>query len=238
MAVLLRVVVNLTGQEEEIKVYHPSGKLSRENQKRAGDLDQYLRKEVPVSAERIMCLPNSTRSILKWHRFGQELHRIVDDNELVLDRDLKKGYIWEAIKQHLPESFGLKGAGQARVRKSGKLRPSTRGHLPVCYAVAHYDWEDVSWMRRWTDWCAIYYRESMWKDRRVLVSLQKEIEIMNAYPKGAEFRKIIGNLAKETTKRHLEVLSDSAIAEKVHRAVVQAGLKKDGSGNFERLMVQ
>ncbi|MDE0152737.1 MAG: hypothetical protein OXN23_02565 [Gammaproteobacteria bacterium] len=238
MAVLLRVVVDLAGQEEEIKVYHPPGELSRENQKRAEDLDKFLTKEVPVSAERIIRLPNRTRSMWKWHLFGQELRRIVDGNELVLDRDLKEGYIWEAIKQHLPENFGLKGAGQARVRKSGTLLSSHRGHLPVCYAVAHYDWKDVSWIRRWTDWCAIYYRESMWKDHRVLVSLQKEIESMDTYPKGAEFREIIGNLAKETTKRDLEVLDDSTIVEKVHRAVVQAGLKRDESGSSERLMVQ
>ena len=238
MAVLLRVVVNLTGQEEEIKVYHPPGALSKENQKCADDLDKFLTKEVPVSAQRIMRLPNRTLPMWKWYLFGQELRRIVDGNELVLDRDLKEGYIWEAIKQHLPESFGLKGAGQARMRKSGTLLSSNRGHLPVCNAVAHYDWKDVNWIRRWTDWCAIYYRESMWKDRRILESLRKEIKSMKTYPKGAEFREIIGNLAKQTTKRHLEVLDDSAIVEKVHRAVVQTGLKKDGTDRSERLMVR
>ncbi len=233
MAVLLRVVVNLTGQEEEIKVYHPPGELSRENQKRADDLDEFLAKEVPVSAERTMHLPDQAHPMRKWYLFGQELRRIVDGNELVLDRDLKEGYIWEAIKQHLPESFGLKGAGQARMRKSKTHLSSNRGHLPVCYAVAHYGWEDVSWIRRWTDWCAIYYRESMWKDRRVLVSLRKEIENMKTYPKGTEFREIIGNLAKQTTKKNLEVLDDSTIVEKVHRAVVQARLKKDGTESSE-----
>ena len=224
MAVLLRVVVNLTGQEEEIKVYHPPGELSRENQKRADDLDEFLAKEVPVSAERIMHLPDRTHPMWKWYLFGQELRRIVDGNELVLDRDLKEGYIWEAIKQHLPESFGLKGAGQARIRKSKTHLSSNRGHLPVCYAVAHYDWDDVSWIRRWTDWCAIYYRESMWKDRRILVSLRKEIGNLKTYPKGTEFREIIGNLAKQTTKKNLEVLDDSTIVEKVHHAVLQTGL--------------
>ena len=238
MAVLLRVIANLAGQEEEIKVYHPPGELSREDQKRAEDLDKFLTEEVPVSAERIMRLPNRTRSMRKWYLFGRELRRIVDDNELVLDRDLKEGYIWEAIKQHLPEGFGLKGAGQARVKKSKALLSSNRGHLPICYAIAHYDWKDVSWIRRWDDWCIIYHRESMWKDHRVLVSLQKEIAGMSTYPKGAEFKEIIGNLAKETTKRRLEVLDDSTILEKVHRAVLQAELKKDGPKSSERLMVR
>ena len=45
---------------------------------------------------------------------------------------------------------------------------------------------------------------------------------MKQYPKQGEFEGIIKALAAQTTKRRLDVLDSSAIAEKVHQAVEQA----------------
>ena len=220
MTVLLRQNANIRGCEEEIKVFQPSGFLTREDQQRAERLDDYLSREVPPLAEGIMGLPATTAPMRKWYLLGQGLRKIIDGNELVLRSDVQNGLIWEAIRQHMPESIGLKGAGQAQHRAFRK--DANRGHLPVCYAAASYAWKDVRWLRRWNDWCIIYHRESMWRDSRILESLRQEIRGMKKYPKQGEFEGIIKALAAQTTKRRLDVLDNSAIAEKVHQAVEQA----------------
>ncbi len=220
MTVLLRKKVNIRGQEEEIKVFCPSGALSREDQQRAEKLDTFLADKIPRLADRIMELPDKTTPLRKWYRLGQELHKIVDDSKLVSRSDVQNGFIWEAIKQHFPESIGLKGAGQAF--DSNSPQHGDRGHLPICYAISNYDWGEVKWLRRWDDWCVIYYRESMWKDKRVIESLREEITKMKEYPKREAFREIIKSLATQTTGKHIEILDDAVIVDKVHSAIERA----------------
>lgn len=219
MTILLREKVNIRGNEEEIKVFHPSGALSREAQKKAEKLDAFLADKAPLMAKRIMGLPDKTTPLQRGYKFGKELRKIIDGNNLVSRSDVQNGLIWEGIKQYLPETIGLKGAGQAH----GLNTPQhgDRGYLPICYAAASYAWKEIKWLRRWTDWCAIYYRESMWKDERIIKSLRAEITGMNAYPKREEFREIMKNLAAQTTGKHIEILNDSIIVDKVHSAVEQ-----------------
>ena len=216
MTVLLRKKVNIRGEEEEIKVFLPSGSLSRESQERAEKLDVFLADKVPHMAERIMRLPDKTTPIRKWYQFGRELRKVIDKNNLVSRSDVQNGLIWEAIKQHLPETIGLKGAGQAL--DSNTPQHGYRGHLPTCYAASSYAWKEIEWLR-WGDWCIIYHRGSMWMDKRIIESLRKEIAEMKEYPKQKEFREIIKKLAAQTTGKHIGVLNDSAIINKVHRAV-------------------
>ncbi len=220
MTVLLRKKVNIRGNNEEIKVFRPSGVLSREDQERAEELDVFLANKVPVLAKRIMRLPDKTTPMRRWYQFGQGLRKIVDNNDLVSRSDVQDGFIWEAIKQHLPETIGLKGAGQAYDSDVPQRRG--RGHFPICYAVSSYAWKEIKWLRRWNDWCVIYHRGSMWKDKRIIESLREEITGMKEYPKGDEFRGIIKNLAAQTTGKYIEILDDSAIVDKVHNAIEQA----------------
>ncbi len=220
MTVLLRKKVNIRGQEEEIKVFCPSGALSREAQQHAEKLDAFLADKVPRLADRIMELPDKTTPLRKWYRLGRELHKIVDNRKLVSRSDVQNGFIWEAIKQYLPESIGLKGAGQAFDPHAPQH--GDRGHLPICYAISNYGWDEVKWLRRWDDWCAIYYRESMRKDKRVIESLRKEITRMKEYPKHEAFREIIKSLATQTTGKHIEILDDAVIVDKVHSAIEHA----------------
>lgn len=220
MTILLRKKVNIRGHEEEIKVFHPSGTLSREAQEQAEKLDVFLADKVPALAQRIMRLPDKTTPLRRWYQFGQELRKIVDDNDLVPRSDVQSGLIWEAIKQYLPETIGLKGAGKAY--DSNAPQHGDRGHLPICYAASSYAWKEIKWLRRWDDWCVIYYRGSMWKDKRIIKSLREEIMSMEEYPKSGEFRAIIKNLAAQTTGKHIEILDDSVIVDKVHSAVEQA----------------
>ncbi len=220
MTVMLRKKVNIGGEEKEIKVFQPPGSLSRENQERAEKLDKFLADKMPALANQILKSPKKMPPMRKWYLFSKELRKIVDCPGLVLRDDVENGLIWEAVKQHLPDTIGLKGAGQAQEIDSKKW--GDREHLAVCYAITHYDWKDISWLRRWDDWCKIYYRESMWKDKRILASLRKEIMSMEKYPNRAELTQILKNLAAQTTGKDIAMLDDFVISEKVHNAVKQA----------------
>ena len=215
MAVLLRENAIIRGEEMEIKVFLPSGSLSRESRERAERLDAFLTKKVPPIAKRIMRFPKD-KPLKKWYQFGKELHKLLDDNDLVLRSDLEKGLIWEAVKQHLPESMDLKGAGEAHDAKAEYT--GSRGHFAECYAIARHEWEDVQWFKRWTDWTYFYHRGSMCRDRRVLQYLHEEIKKMNEYPSRASFSEILKSLSEQTTGKDIKILDDSVIAEKVHRA--------------------
>ena len=152
MTVLLREKTTIQGKETELKVFRPTGSLSPENQARAEKLDDFLAKKVPPIATRIMRFPRSD-PLKKWYQFGKELHKLLDDNDLVLRSDLENGLIWEAIKQHLPKDIDLKGAGEAR--DATAKHEGHRGHLAECYAIATHAWQDVRWMKRWTDWTSV-----------------------------------------------------------------------------------
>lgn len=221
MSVLLRKKVNIRGKEDEIKVFHPMSSLSQGDRKRAEKLDAFLAEKVPALAEKIMRLSEEA-PLRRGYLLGKELRRIVDNNDLVLRSDVHNNLIWEAIKQHLPETIGWKGAGQAY--DSNAPQHQDRGHLPTCYAISSYPWEDVKWLHRWNDWFMIHCRGSMWKDPRILASLQMEITRMEKYPKRDAFRKIIKNLAAQTTGKHIKILPDSVISEKVHTAIEKAEL--------------
>lgn len=218
MTVLLREKADIRGVETEIKVFRPSGALSREHREQAEALDKFLSDEVPLIADRIMQM-SKIKPLKKWYEFGKELRKIVDDNDLVLRTDVQNGLIWEAIKQHLPESFGIKGAGVARDANADY--DGSRGHLPECYAISKHAWKDVRWLKRWVDWTYIYYRESMWRDVRILRFLHEEIERMGEYPSQEVLRDLLKHLSAQTTGKNIKILDDSVIAEKVHHAFEQ-----------------
>ena len=214
MSVLLREHAIIWGEKKEVKVFHPPGSLSRDNKERAEKLDSFLAHEAPIMAKRVMRIPKK-KTLKKWYQFGKELHRILDGNDLVSRYDLENGLIWAAIKQQLPESIGIKGAGE--VRDAEVKLEGQRGHLLECYAIAKHAWEDVQWMKRWTDWTDFRNRGDMCRDPRVLQLLHKEIEKMGEYPKRTVFRNIIKLLLTQTAGKDVEVLDDSVVAEKVRQ---------------------
>jgi len=221
MTVLLREKTDIRGVETEIKVFRPSGVLSREHREQAEALDKFLSCEVSLIADRIMQM-SEIKPLQKWYQFGKGLHQILDDNDLVSRTDLENGLIWEAIKQHLPESIALKGSGIARDAKAKYA--GSRSHLAMCYAIAEHAWKDVRWMKRWRDWTEIYTRESVRRDKRVLRSLRTEIKRMEQYPSKEVFREIVKSLSAQTTGKDIKILDDSVIAEKVHHAFEQTQL--------------
>lgn len=218
MTVLLLEKAKIWGEETEIRVFRPSGGLTREKRERAEALDTQLAKKVPIIATEVMNLPKDTPALEKWYQFGVALHELLDDNQLVAPTDLKSGLIWEAIKQHLPPEINLKGAGEVRERAA--KHDGQRGHFAECYAIAEHAWGDVKWLKRWVDWTYIYYRESMRKDVRILKFLRHEIACLPEYPSKECFAEIIKSLAAQTTGKDISVLDDASIAAIVGAAVV------------------
>ncbi len=228
MAVILREQVALRGKTSEIKTFHPSGALSKTDRERAENLDAFLEREIPKVVERIInqvTLAKNDTSLFRWYLFGKELRKITD-NELVLSLDVKSGIIWEAVWQHLPNSFKPHGT---RTEKNlfSKKRVQGRDHLSICYTLGQYDEKDILWIRRWDDWCQIYYRTGILEDKRVFESLREEIQKLNEYPKKDIFRGIVSNISqcfpqKAGKKVHTSVLAKTVIRKRVHDSAMQA----------------
>ena len=226
MAVLLREKIKIDGSETIVRVFHPSGVLSKKDRDLAMKLDEYLAENIPQLAAKFLKRKNveSKSPLYKWHQFGKALRKIFD-KPFVSPVDIENGYIWSAIRQHLPEDFPLKNAGQAH-DKDTPLHQN-REHFAVCYAFGNYEWEDVKWLHRWDDWCQIYYRMGIGRDIRILHSLGSEINSLDEYPTKKQYRKIISNMAGKFPQHsgrrvHSDVLDDRTIEEWVREAVKAA----------------
>jgi len=229
MAVILREQVALGGKKSEIKVFHPSGTLSKEYRERAEKLDIVLQEEMPIMAARVLrqvAVGKNSSPIYKWHLFGMELRKIAD-NDLVLPLDVKSGMIWEAVWQHLPESLKPSGT-KTEKRLLSKKRTKGRDHFSICYALGAYAENDIRWIRRWDDWCQIYYRDGILQDKRVFDALGEEVRGLKEYPSAGAFRKIVANIAHRFPQRtgkkvHTAVLAKAAIRRHVHDSAMQVG---------------
>lgn len=228
MAIILREYVTLSGERSEIKVFYPSGALSKEERERAEKLDDFLRTEMPKVATRILEQVASDKKnypLFKWHSFGKELREIAA-RKLVSPLDVKSGMIWEAVWQHLPESLRPSRTKKEK-RLFSKTRASGRDHLSICYALGAYDEQDIRWIRRWDDWCQIHYRAGIVQDKRVFDILGEEIQKLKEYPSRGVFKKIVSNIAhrfpqQAGKKVHTEVLTKKTVRKHVHDSAMQA----------------
>jgi len=230
MAVLVREKINLRGEETIIKVFYPSGNLSKSDRERAERLDEYLQENIPKIATKILKKPEDKLTFYKWYQFGKELRKITKNEDLVSPIDVKNGYIWQAVRQHLPESFPLKDTGKIDTKKTSDKTAElhgNRGHLALCYVLAGYQWKDIKWLRQWGNWHKIYHRAGIIKDDRIFQSLKSEITQLKKYPTGAKFTQIIVNMAKQFPQRagqkvHSSVFDDAEIQKRVREAVKSA----------------
>lgn len=230
MAVLVREKINLRGEETIIKVFYPSGNLSKSDRERAERLDEYLQENMPKIATEILQKSEGKSTFYKWYQFGKELKKITKNKNLVSPIDIKNGYIWQAVRQNLPESFPIKDAGKIDVRKTSNKTINlhwNQDHFAHCYILSDYKWKDIKWLRRWDDWCQIYHRGGIIKDDRIFQSLKSEITQLKKYPTRTEFRQIVANMAKKFPQRagqkvHSSVFDDAEIQKRVREAVESA----------------
>ena len=219
MAVILRKKMAFRGGDpEEVKAFYPRGILSKAAREQAERLDEALREGMPEVAKNLATQKNKS-ALQKWWRFGKELRKILGKH--ASPTDIKEGYIWEAVRQHLPEDFPLEDAGV--VRDQG-LRRRDRDHFLPCYLLAEFKWDEVKWLRRWNDWRSLSRRVGILKDKRVFRCLGLEVGDLEGYPTGEGFEKILVHMAEEFPQRSdhkvdSAVLTDSEIKKKVHKAV-------------------
>ena len=209
-------------------IFRPAGIVSESDIEQAEALHLLLKEELPHIAEETMRLGEHESVIAKWHYFGKEIAKIIDNPDLVPRSDVESGDIWLAIRQKLPENFGLKNAGLERDSSSPVDR--NRDHLSVAYKLGQLDLEDVKWFKRWDDWTGIYYREALWDDKRILKALGEAICNLENYPSREFYRSLLKVLAEQFPNgRYTEELPVAEIKKRISDAVKEiraSGIKK------------
>jgi len=201
----------------EMKVYIPSGALSKEDRERADRLDEVLAKRIPELAEG---LDTITPLVRRWHEFGRRVRCLLEGSSLVLDADVASGAFWEAVWQYLPARARPRRA--AHVEDYGRVLHKHMDHLSLCYEIAQLEWWQVCWLRRWDDWHQLAARPALIRDERIVEALGTAIGLMPHYPTGKQFREIAKQLGERfPTKRPREsrFLNDDEIVRIVGEAV-------------------
>lgn len=223
MAVILRKKIAFGDRELDTRVIEPSGILSKEDRERAEELDEFLQSRIPDIAKEVDDqVPDDTDVVRRRHLLGTKLREIAQNRELVLQSDVDNMLIWQAIWQYLPESMIPE---RTNVDKPYSDKQHKRqDHLSLCYELGKYPWEEISWIQRWADVHEITARPSLLRDKRIFISLGKNISALAEYPTLTKFREIMKNLAKEfPTKQYRDtsLLPDEEISARVSAAVAK-----------------
>ena len=175
-------------------IFRPYGVISKIDREKAEALDLLLKDKLPHIAKETTRLGEHESVIAKWHYFGKEIAKIIDNPDLVPRSDVESGDIWLAIRQRLPESFAIKDAGLERDSSSPRNR--NRDHLSMAYKFGRLDWEEVKWLKRWRDWKGIHNREALLDDKRIFKALTEIICNLKNYPSDKFFRALVQALAE------------------------------------------
>lgn len=224
MAVLVRETTVLNGEEVETRVYKPSGRLSKEDRKRADRLDEVLADRIPsLGIEIDEELDEDYGLLRERYLLGKKLRDIVDDRELVKQTDVDNGYIWEAVWQYLPDS--LRPAGSTDDESYSDRENRREGMFSLSYKLSDYGWSEIAWIERWHDWYELASRPGVLRDHRVLEELGNQIQALDEYPDEEEFQRIVKGLTEAfPTRRFREsrLLDDETIREDVEEVVRSA----------------
>jgi hypothetical protein len=221
MAVIVRRTIRFGDEQIESKVYEPSGVISKDDRLRAERLDHFLETRIPAIADEVVEeVPDDSDSIRRWHTLGRKLRAIVDDRNLVLQSDIDNMLIWQAIWQFLPVS--MKPSRTNRERPYPDKQHKRQDHLSLCYELANYSWDEITWIQRWTDVHEITARPSLLRDKRIFNALGKKVGRLPDYPSIDGFREIMKRLAKAFPTRQYRdslMLDDEEVESRVSRAV-------------------
>ncbi len=226
MAVIISKIVMMDKKEVKIRSFEPSGSLSKEDREGAEHLDQVLKEQVPVIANKVLKETKGIAGTVKrWFLLGKKLRPIVHDTKLVLRTDLDSGMIWDAIWQYLPQEIRPKRIDEKK--PYSEMRRRRKDILTLCYEISEFEWSEVEWIKRWDDWNQIAFRPGMIRDKRIFESLRKAITELDDYPKTKEFREILKSLRDAFPTRKLRdssQFSDDRIKQIVKEAVESAFL--------------
>ena len=218
MAVLLKEQVVFDGEKQTINVFYPSGVISPEERRRAKDFDDYLEKNIPQIAKKVLQQSESKTVLFRWHLFGRELKRITKTNGISA-HDIESGAVWKAVRQYLPAYFPLKKRNEL-----SKYRREKRDHLALCYLLADFDWKDVKWLKTWSNWKLMFTRKGIVGDERVFRALGASILKLGEMPAPKRMEMIVSAMVEEFPRHggkkiDSKVWSDEEISEKVSSIV-------------------
>ena len=181
MAVIIRKQVKFGNKISEIEAYQPQGVISRDERIKADKLDEYLKKRIPKIAEEVLQeLPDKDNTLKKWYLLGKKLRGIVNNRDLVMQSDIDNMLIWQSIWYYLPRSMMPERTNLEKgyIEKQHKRQD----HLSICYELGQFQWEEVNWIERWSDWHEITARRAIISDKRIFKSLALAIKSLKQYP--------------------------------------------------------
>jgi len=234
MSVIIYKFINFGDTDQEVKTYQPAGVVTRTARLRADRLDKVLEKRIPVIASELLsdplCINNNVR---RWFLLGKKLREIVDDRDLVLQEDIDNMLIWQAIWYYLPKSI-IPQRTKTEKHYADKQH-KRQDHLSLCYELSRYNWEDVNWIKRWSDVHEITARPALLRDKRIFIALGRAIDSLDKYLTLSQFREIMKLITKEfpTRKyRNSHMINDEEIDQKVFKAVVSITEKDNSQGEI------
>lgn len=221
MAVVIRRKVPIDDVETELRIYQPSGRLSKKERERADHLDEALKVRIPALAQQLVKLDIKVQGVVRrWYVLGQKLRTLVDDPSLVSSGDVSSGLIWQAIWYYLPDS--LRPASSSDTEDYSDKQHKRKDHLSLCYEISAFPWDEVRWIQRWDDWHQLAFRPGLLRDGRIIQALGKAISGLRNYPTRESFRNVIKKLGESfPTRQHRDsaLLSDDVIEKAVAGAL-------------------
>jgi len=228
VTVLIHRRVPIDNVEVGLKIYQPSGRLSKGERERADRLDKALSVRIPALAQEVVIMaPEPHNFIRRWYVLGQKLRAIVEDRELVSSSDVSSGLLWQAIWYYLPDALKPANSGDTDVYSGTQHK--RKDHLSLCYEISGFDWNEVRWIQRWDDWHQLAFRPGLLRDPRILRALGKAISALASYPTRETFRNIVKRLGEAFPTRHhrdSSLLSNDVIEKTVAHALSEPSFNR------------
>ncbi|MGB2938488.1 MAG: hypothetical protein WBD05_09895 [Phycisphaerae bacterium] len=231
MAVIVRERVKFGDSYVETKSYLPPGFVSKRDRLRADRLEATLAEEMPAIERKLSRqAPRKGNLVFRWYSLGRYLRKIIDDPHLVSRVDVDSKLVFLAVWQHLPAS--LKPAETASTTSYSEKQHKRKDHLSLCYEISAFDWSEVEWIKRWSDWHALANRPGVLRDKRILPELGRAVGNLVSYPSRKAFREIAKNMGDAFPTRRLRdssLLSDDEIRQVVRQVVHQVSGTQAGT---------
>lgn len=221
MAVLIRRLTRIAGEEVELKTYHPAGSLTKEERLRADRLDLVLKERLSGLAQQALKRADRAKGwIHLYFLLGRKIREIVDDESLVSPVDVQSGIVWRPVWDYLPKELKDKNRGDASSYE--QMQKNGFDPLALSYVISKFQWEDIKNIRRQDDWNHLSHRPAVFRDERILKSLSLALGELTKYPTRSEFHNIVKRLGEVFPSRNGQdssIVLGEEIINRVHSCV-------------------
>lgn len=221
MAVLIRRLTRIAGEEVELKTYHPAGSLTKEDRLRADRLDLALQDRLSGLAQQALKRADRSKGwIHLYFLLGRKIREIVDDQSLVSPVDIQNGIVWRSVWEYLPKELKNKNRGDASSYE--KMQKNGFDPLALAYVISKFQWEDIKNIRRQDDWNHLSHRPAVFHDERILKGLSEALGELTKYPSRSEFHSIVKKIGEVFPSRNGQdssVVLDDEIVNRIRSCV-------------------